>query len=182
LVIYFVPYLPIPSSQIDGEWTSNATTHIAHLSRMFAGCRGTVRWYLDPVGFKGAGGFALFQTATISRGYGNMNEVKWLDVTTAGTANASMSFMPSYLVDGWTKYKAQYEPIIIDIPYQNYTWYYRTMRTNATTVYGAFAGFFGSASVGPNLVLENYVSAGEDFQFVIYNGPPIIIQYTLPYV
>lgn len=179
---FFLPYLPIPSSQINDLWTLNATTHIAHLSRMFVGARGTVRWLVDPQYLTGqVAATPNYHTSMVSRGYGNMTDIKYVRADTAGT-QANVNWITTYLVDGITKYKNLYEPILAEIPFQNFRWYYPTVKSLATTFYGAYWTMLITSGTGPAANVECSVAAGEDFQFVIYNGPPIIIQYNLAYI
>jgi hypothetical protein len=80
---------------------------------------------------------------------------------------------------GLTSYKPTGEPILVDIPYQNYRWFYPTAKQDFLTTtlqYGAvlFTGLSTSTASGN---YQLFYSTGEDFQFVLYNGPPIITKY-----
>lgn len=116
----FIPYFPMPKSTetLGGGYAISPynTTPASFLSRMFAGVRGTMRYSLV-VGAAGA------DQVYIGRCYGHQNVVR----TMAPTA-ANAQAMNNYLRGGINAYKYVYEPLVVDVPFQNYRWFYPTSK------------------------------------------------------
>lgn len=162
----FLPYLP-PSSigQISGATTlypPYLNNPVTYLAKMFGGMRGSVRYFLS---------MSSTRDYFVGRFYGEQGR----SYRIPDSVN-TLRILNEHLPGGLTSYKTQGEPVVVDIPYQNYHWFYPTANvpTNTTTLsYGALALTAPNANTSSQ-PHHLYYSTGEDFQFVLYNGPPII--------
>jgi hypothetical protein len=164
----FLPYLgsfEYPQTGTPNEFYTppHALTPIIYLSRMFAGMRGAMRY-----AWVGVNSVAT-ANMLVSRMYGIENRIYQVNFQETSDIIA----INQHFVGGMTAYQAQHEPLVIEIPFQNYKWFYPTKSLASDEVrYGAIMlNSYSDAVQRPNLIFQ---SAGEDLQFVIYNGPPII--------
>lgn len=171
----FMPYLPPPVTlqyQTGTTYTVSPylTTPVSFLSRMFAGVRGTMRYAYF-------GGNASTPTF-VGRVFEKDLNIRYFDVN---STSRIYNIFNQYVLGGVNTYYNNYEPLVVDVPFQNYQWFYPTSKrpfVNAASNYGiTFSQFVNDTDVRENLIMQ---STGEDFQFVIYNGPPIVALAQLP--
>ena len=180
---YFVPYLPIATTEgpVIVDRVSNtryfvrSNTPVQHLSKMFAGMRGSTRYAIYPSRYPNTP-----QTTIVNRAFG---QEPYVYSHFQGRISDTQCFI-NQSIDGKAVYK-QSEPIVFDIPFQNFHWFYPTKKRPISMVstvaaggipnlsqdiYGVFVSqLFNSADY-----YDIHSSIGEDFTFCIYNGPPII--------
>lgn len=164
----FCQYFPqVPIGQVlSGSLVFPANNNpITYLSKMFAGVRGSTRYFVSS---------AATRDVFVARMYGTPNAL--YQITDSSSSAITLN---TIITGGIAFYKSQGEPTVFDIPYQNYHWFYPTAHRlfdSAATEYGAT--MFTSPGAGTTTLPQTqYFSTGEDFQFVIYNGPPIVCKY-----
>lgn len=168
----FLPYYPpVPLGPNNGTNTlipPYLNNPITYLSKMFGGMRGSTRYYVNtPYG-------ATAREVSVGRFYGLFG--RYYQVP--DTVN-TLRILNEHVPGGLASFKPSGEPILVDIPYQNYHWFYPTTNTEYLTSvsqYGAWL-FGGPSSGSSSGNFQLHYSTGEDFQFVIYNGPPIITKF-----
>jgi len=171
---WFVPYLPLPiATDVANKYTNNTNTPITHISRMFAGMRGSMRWHMTVETNSNL-------VSRFSRGFGFQDNQIWVKfINYLNSSNVAL--LNTAMADGHSCVKPTYEPAVFDIPFQNYYWWYPT-GNNSTIGSNTYGGYFWEFYISNNYSPRLFsVAAGEDLQFVIYNGPPIIIQWNNTY-
>lgn len=185
---YFIPYYPQPQYTIVNNNTGNfivtpyLNTPTTYLSRMFGGMRGTMRYGISD----DDGSSVDYMYA--QRTYGYDYNITYFDMKLA-----NLSIFNSMYRYGQNLFRKEYEPLVIDLPYQNAHWFYPTAIALTATYTGTTADEQGLGVQKYGLMIsernvnanqkEKYITqaVGEDFQFVIYNGPPIIYS-RIPFV
>jgi hypothetical protein len=177
-VTYFLPLVPPvryfveetePLTQTLGyDWVN---TPISYLSKMFAGVRGSVRYTVFD---RSHSTNTNNEVRYVTRGYRNMTSLKLFVLLLR-----DLCWVKAYFAAGTTMFRKTAEPIQFDIPYQAFTLFHETAKIDDLNndVYGA--QYLLPPTTGPQHKLDIFVSAGEDFQCVIYNGPPLINLYTI---
>jgi hypothetical protein len=181
IMSFFFPYRPNQHSlnALD-QWYNVANTPLAHVMLMFAGIRGSVRYHIQPI--MGTNTQPFDQPVFISRGYGYPSDMRGILMP----AGVNIGQLPTYFSDGFTWLKSIFEGITFDIPFQAFHWYEETtFKANAAgdgiDEYGAYVSIPTSVGIQPPNMAAS-VAIGEDFQCVVYNGPPIVTLYEYPYV
>ena len=183
----FVPYLPnCTLSGIQNEAGTvghyiffKINTPLQHLSKMFAGCRGSTRYSVTPTIQSDATG-----TTFVTRAFGQ-ETYKYL--TVFNSINNYIAYAIR-TVNGFASFKNT-EPVVFDIPYQNYHWFYPTVKRpvevyldsslNGTprALMDSYGAYVSHSAYSPTTSIV-HSSIGEDFTFCIYNGPPLIAHET----
>lgn len=172
---FFLPYLPF-SSTVSAESATQLTvrvnTPLIHLSRMFAGMRGSVRYMIDAK-------ISPPRITQVARGFFNPN----FYVIKSSDSNPNLLALQMLFQAGIASFKTQFEPLVFDIPYQMTRWFYPTAKqASYPSTYSSgvrYGAFFSDISIPAEgrTIRDVSVAAGEDFNLVIYNGPPIICSY-----
>jgi len=171
----FIPYLPMPRSiaettATDYQISPYCTTPTSFLSRMFGGVRGTMR-YAVMNEYAGS-------TAWVGRCFGSNNVLRHF----AAGIEENATIFNQFFLGGLNAFRISSEPLVIDVPFQNYHWFYPTAKrefrpSEDPQDYGVS---FGHLVTDTNFRESNiWQSTGEDVQFVIYNGPPIVAAYVV---